>query len=198
MTNAPERIWIEDEFGDGDDDQWTYGTWDVRNYRDYVVEYVRADIVQALTAELASADAMIEAQAKDHASNNIRFAEATHRAEAAEAERDRLESAIKELQTFATSLAGKAAESFALKAKLSTDSTRHREPLEPVTARAAQVLLDAMTAQIIDPFDATDIEIERMALEHAGRSVDPVITLETAEKFMLAALRAIATEGQQP
>jgi hypothetical protein len=51
MTNAPERIWIEDEFGDGDDDQWTYGTWDVRNYRDYVVEYVRADIVQALTAE---------------------------------------------------------------------------------------------------------------------------------------------------
>jgi len=51
MTNAPERIWIEDEFGEGDDDQWTYGTWDVRNYRDYVVEYVRADIVQALTAE---------------------------------------------------------------------------------------------------------------------------------------------------
>lgn len=44
MTNAPERIWIEDEFGDGDDDQWTYGTWDVRNYRDYVVEYVRADL----------------------------------------------------------------------------------------------------------------------------------------------------------
>lgn len=44
MTNAPERIWIEDEFGEGDDDQWTYGTWDVRNYRDYVVEYVRADL----------------------------------------------------------------------------------------------------------------------------------------------------------
>ena len=51
MTNAPERIWIEDEFGDGDEDQWTYGTWDVRNYRGYVVEYVRADIVQNLTAE---------------------------------------------------------------------------------------------------------------------------------------------------
>ena len=44
MTNAPERIWIEDEFGDGDDDQWTYGTWDVRNYRGYVVEYIRADL----------------------------------------------------------------------------------------------------------------------------------------------------------
>ena len=45
MTNAPERIWIEDEFGEGDDDQWTYGTWDVRNYAGYNVEYVRADIV---------------------------------------------------------------------------------------------------------------------------------------------------------
>ena len=51
MTNAPERIWIEDEFGEGDEDQWNYGTWDVRNYRGYVVEYVRADTVQALTAE---------------------------------------------------------------------------------------------------------------------------------------------------
>ena len=51
MTNAPERIWIEDEFGDGDDDQWTYGTWDVRNYMGYDVEYVRADIVQALTED---------------------------------------------------------------------------------------------------------------------------------------------------
>ena len=53
MTNAPERIWIEDEFGEGDDDQWTYGTWDVRNYAGYDVEYVRADIVQALTADFA-------------------------------------------------------------------------------------------------------------------------------------------------
>jgi hypothetical protein len=47
MSNPPERIWIEDEFGEGDDDQWTYGTWDVRNYRGYDVEYVRADTVQA-------------------------------------------------------------------------------------------------------------------------------------------------------
>ena len=48
MTDVPERIWIEDEFGEGDDDQWTYGTWDVRNYRGYVVEYVRADLMTEL------------------------------------------------------------------------------------------------------------------------------------------------------
>jgi hypothetical protein len=47
MSDTPERIWIEDEFGEGDDDQWTYGTWDVRNYAKYDVEYVRADTVQA-------------------------------------------------------------------------------------------------------------------------------------------------------
>ena len=47
MSEAPERIWIEDEFGEGDDDQWTYGTWDVRNYKGYDVEYVRAVTVQA-------------------------------------------------------------------------------------------------------------------------------------------------------
>jgi len=46
MNKAPERIWIEDEFGEGDDDQWTYGTWDVQNYRGYDVEYIRADTVQ--------------------------------------------------------------------------------------------------------------------------------------------------------
>jgi hypothetical protein len=53
MSDAPERIWIEDEFGEGDDEQWTYGTWDVQNYRGYDVEYVRADTVQALTADNA-------------------------------------------------------------------------------------------------------------------------------------------------
>ena len=47
------------------------------------------DRVEQLTAELADAEALIEAQAKDHASNNIRFAEAEHRAEVAEAERDK-------------------------------------------------------------------------------------------------------------
>jgi hypothetical protein len=50
MSNPPERIWIEDEFGEGDEDQWTYGTWDVRNYKGYDVEYVRADTVQAQIA----------------------------------------------------------------------------------------------------------------------------------------------------
>ena len=57
MSEAPERIWIEDEFGDGDDDQWTYGAWDVRNYRGYVVEYVRADL--ALPAVQPDAAALI-------------------------------------------------------------------------------------------------------------------------------------------
>lgn len=53
-----------------------------------------ADAIEYLIAERDAADALIEAQAKDHASNNIRFAEAEHRAEAAEAERDRLWKAI--------------------------------------------------------------------------------------------------------
>ena len=56
------------------------------------------DRVEQLTAELASADAMIEAQAKDHASNNIRFAEATHRAEVAEAEVTRLQAQVRFLE----------------------------------------------------------------------------------------------------
>ena len=51
------------------------------------------DHIESLTAELADAEALIEAQAKDHASNNIRFAEAEHRAKTAEAERDRLREA---------------------------------------------------------------------------------------------------------
>ena len=54
-----------------------------------------------MTAEdkLADAEALIEAQAKDHASNNIRFAEAEPRAKTAEAERDRLRSALIEERT---------------------------------------------------------------------------------------------------
>lgn len=47
MTEAPERIWIENEFDDGDDDQWTYRAWEVRNYIGYDVEYVRKDTMQA-------------------------------------------------------------------------------------------------------------------------------------------------------
>lgn len=86
MSDAPERIWIEDEFGDGDDDQWTYGTWDVRNYRGYVVEYVRADIVQALTAERDEAWAYMSALQGD-----------LYDAVMIEAERDRLREALIEL-----------------------------------------------------------------------------------------------------
>ena len=40
----------------------------------------------AAEGKLADVEALIEAQAKDHASNNIRFAEAEHRAKAAEAD----------------------------------------------------------------------------------------------------------------
>jgi hypothetical protein len=53
MSEAPERIWIEDEFGEGDDDQWVYGTWDVRHYAGYNVEYVRADHIKELEVKLA-------------------------------------------------------------------------------------------------------------------------------------------------
>jgi chromosome segregation ATPase len=51
-----------------------------------------------MTAEgkLADAEDFIEAQAKDHASNNIRFAEATHRAEKAEANNARLRGLLSE------------------------------------------------------------------------------------------------------
>ena len=70
-----------------------------------------ADRIETLTAErdkyesawmtaegkLADAEALIEAQAKDHASNNIRFAEAEHRAKTAEAERDRLRDALEHI-----------------------------------------------------------------------------------------------------
>ena len=86
MSEAPERIWIEDEFGEGDDDQWTYGTWDVRNYRGYVVEYVRADIVQALTAERDEAWAYMSALQGD-----------LYDAVMIEAERDRLREALEDI-----------------------------------------------------------------------------------------------------
>jgi hypothetical protein len=51
ITNTPEHIWIEDNFGDGEGDQWAYATWDDRSHREYDVEYVRADIVQAMRRE---------------------------------------------------------------------------------------------------------------------------------------------------
>ena len=59
MNDAPERIWVEDEFGEGYPDQWAYGTWDCRNIDDYVHEYIRADIYDAaLTREAALREAL--------------------------------------------------------------------------------------------------------------------------------------------
>ena len=60
----------------------------------YLVE--GANRIEALTAERDAADALIDAQAKDHASNNIRFAEATHRADKAEADNTRLRKLLTE------------------------------------------------------------------------------------------------------
>ena len=53
MNDAPERVWLEDEFGEDDPDQWVYGTWDCRNIDDYVHEYIRADIYAAALAREA-------------------------------------------------------------------------------------------------------------------------------------------------
>jgi len=53
-----------------------------------MTNHAAADRIEALVKQLAEADALIEAQAKDHASNNIRLAETAHRAE-------RLEAALK-------------------------------------------------------------------------------------------------------
>ena len=52
MTDAPERIWVEDEFGGYHEDQWLYGTWDARNIDGYEHEYIRADIVTEQAAEI--------------------------------------------------------------------------------------------------------------------------------------------------
>jgi hypothetical protein len=65
MSDAPERIWIEDEFGDGHEDQWAYGCWDVRNIDGYEVEYLRAALAvrreaDAYRAGLEAAAAFIE------------------------------------------------------------------------------------------------------------------------------------------
>ena len=53
MTDAPERIWVEDEFGGHHEDQWLYGTWDARNIDGYEHEYIRADIATEQAAEIA-------------------------------------------------------------------------------------------------------------------------------------------------
>ena len=53
MRTAPERIWLEDEAGEGDPAQWEYGIWDCRNFAGYVHEYIRADIYAAALAREA-------------------------------------------------------------------------------------------------------------------------------------------------
>lgn len=75
---------------------------------------------------------------------------------------------------------------------------RTAQPVGVITVQdAAKVLLDAMTAKpaLADPFDACDPEVERLAIEYSGQGGDAVIVLETAEKFMLAGLRALLPEG---
>lgn len=52
------------------------------------------ETITTLRAQLAEADELIEAQAKDHASNNIRLAEASYRAERAEQRVATLEAAL--------------------------------------------------------------------------------------------------------
>jgi hypothetical protein len=59
--------------------------------------------------------------------------------------------------------------------------------------RAARALLTAID-QGIDPFDACDPEIEALAIKYSSEGGDAVIVLETAEIFMLAALRAIVNQ----
>jgi len=61
--DAPERIWIEDEFGNGHDDQWVYGTWDIRQYLGYQTEYIRADLHQA-ALDTANARAWADYEAR--------------------------------------------------------------------------------------------------------------------------------------
>lgn len=78
----------------------------------------------------------------------------------------------------------------------------HPAPVEDAravtVAQAAQVLLDAMTARppLADPFDACDVEVERLAIEYSSQGGDAVMVLETAEKFMLAGLRALIHEAK--
>lgn len=50
MTDAPETIFIEDEFGEDHEDQWEYGCWGVQKQRGYQTEYTRADLVTAREA----------------------------------------------------------------------------------------------------------------------------------------------------
>ena len=80
MTNAPERIWADANR------QWSSVGWSRSNEFVGDVEYVRADIVQALTAER---DGLLRCVTDNHV--------ALCRAEAAEAERDRYRKALERI-----------------------------------------------------------------------------------------------------
>jgi len=68
-------------------------------------------------------------------------------------------------------------------------------PAAPTVQDAARVLLDAVKSGAVDPFDATDLAIEALAVRYAGNRGDGVMQLEIGETFFRAALRAIAGEG---
>ena len=74
--SAPEKIWIEDEFGEGHEDQWQYGSWDCRNAYDYVHEYTRADIADAAVAAAYEA-AAVEMDLGAHVVSNCGIDEET-------------------------------------------------------------------------------------------------------------------------
>ena len=57
MTDAPDRawpdsVWLEDEFGDGSDDQFQYGSWDCRHIYNYAEPYLRATPARLNAEEL--------------------------------------------------------------------------------------------------------------------------------------------------
>ena len=71
-------------------------------------------------------------------------------------------------------------------------TTPQAQAREITVQEAAEVLLAKMKGREIDPFDATNPDIEAMAARFAGNRGDGVMQLEIAETFFRAALRAIA------
>jgi hypothetical protein len=51
----PDRVWLEDEFGEGDEDQFAYGSWDCRNVYGYEEPYLRATPARERAEELVHA-----------------------------------------------------------------------------------------------------------------------------------------------
>ena len=69
------------------------------------------------------------------------------------------------------------------------------KPVAMTAQDAARVLLAAIQSQQIDPFDASDLVVEALAVKHAGNRGDAVAQLEIAEQFFAAALRAIGGDA---